>query len=113
MAIQKVQELTGSEFDVIGSTLKVSGEALLPEGTEYEHKDCVYLVVRATVKEVSFPETKEGAILRTHRAKADDAFVVNGMDAEKIIAAERERVSGQGNILAEINRMETPEDEDE
>lgn len=106
---QGVTKMT-SEFEVIGSTARVTGEALLPEGTELEHGDELYVVCKVTVKEVSFPETKEGAIIRVHKAKADDAFIVDAEDAERVIAAERERTSGQGNLIAEINRIEANAD---
>lgn len=95
-----------SEFEVIGSTARITGEAVLPAGTELEHGDELYVVCRVSVKEVAFPETKEGAILRVHKAKADDAFIVGAEEAEAVIAAERERVSGQGNLIAELNRVE-------
>lgn len=94
-----------SEFEVIGATVKVSGDAPLPnDASEYEHGDEVYVVARAAVNEVSFPEDKDGNVLRVHKAKLSQAFVVDGDDAEKLIAKERERVSGQGNLIAEIQR---------
>lgn len=97
--------MTASEFDVIGTTVKVSGEAILPTGTEFEHGDELYVVAKVKVNEVAFPKTKEGAIVRVHKAKAEDAYVVDAEDAERVVAAERERQSGQLNIIAEINRV--------
>jgi hypothetical protein len=95
-----------SEFDYIGATVKLGGEAPLPHGqSEYEHGDEVYLVSRARISEVDFPEDKDGNILRVHKAKAINAFVVDAEQAERLIAAERERIEGQGSLIAEAERV--------
>lgn len=86
--------------------MKVAGDAVLPEGTEFEHGDVLYVVAKVTVKEISFPETKDGQIIRVHKARAKEAYVVDAEDAERIIAAERERRTGQGNLIAELERMD-------
>lgn len=94
-----------SEFDYYSASMKLSGEAALPHGSqEYEHGDEVYVVARVKVHEVSFPEDKDGVIERVHKGKAEAAFVVDAEAAERLIAAERERVSGQGNLIAETQR---------
>lgn len=100
-----------SEFDVIGTVLKVAGDAALPPDTEFEHGDELYVVAKVTVKEIAFPETSQGAIIRVHKARAKEAFVVDAEDAERVIAAERERQTGQGSIIAELNRVTTDQDE--
>lgn len=106
-----VEPVHMSEFDVIGTALKMAGDAALPEGTELEHGDDLYVVAKVTVKEISFPETKDGAIIRVHKARAKEAYVVDAEDAEGVIAAERERQTGQGNIIAELNRVADSGDE--
>lgn len=100
-----------SEFDVIGTVLKVTGDAALPPDTEFEHGDELYVVAKVTVKEIAFPETSQGTIIRVHKARAKEAFVVDAEDAERVIAAERERQTGQGSIIAELNRVADSDDE--
>jgi hypothetical protein len=107
-----VEPVHVSEFDVIGTALKMAGDAALPEGTEFEHGDELYVVAKVTVKEISFPETKDGAIIRVHKARAKEAYVVDAEDAERVIAAERERQTGQGSIIAELNRVATDGDDE-
>lgn len=95
-----------SEFDYVESTVKLSGDAPAPRGREeMEHGEEVYFVARGVITEVSFPEdAKSHNIKRVAKVKLEKAFVVDGEGAERLIAAERERISGQGNIIAEINR---------
>lgn len=94
-----------TEFEVIGATMKVSGDAPLPtDAAEYDHGDEICLISYATVKEVAFPEDKDGNVIRVHKAKLTQAFVVDAEDAEKVIAKQREKLTGQGNIIAEIQR---------
>lgn len=95
-----------SEFEYIESTIKVSGEAPAPvEHAEMDHGEEVYFLVRGAVKEVAFPELKGGGIKRVAVLKCKEGFVVDGDGAEVLIAAERERKTGQGNIIAELERL--------
>jgi hypothetical protein len=94
-----------SEFNYVSSDVKVSGSAPAPEGREQmEHGEEVYFLARGAVVEVSFPEDKEGNIKRVAKVKLEKGFVVSAEDAESIIAEQREKQTGQGNIIAEINR---------
>jgi hypothetical protein len=99
------------EFDVIGVLLKVTGEAVLPAGTELEHGDELFVMCRVTIREIAFPETKEGSVIRVHKARADEAFVIEAEAADKVIAAERERLTGQGSLIAEIDRVQKAAEE--
>lgn len=100
-----------SEFDYVSSDVKVSGSAPAPEGREQmEHGEEVYYLARGAVVEVSFPEDKEGNIKRVAKVKLERGFVVAAKDAENIIAEQREKQTGQGNIIAEINRSKPKAD---
>lgn len=106
-----------SEFDYVSSDVKVSGSAPAPEGREQmEHGEEVYYLARGAVVEVSFPEDKEGNIKRAAKVKLEKGFVVAAENAENIIAKQREKQTGQGNLIAEIGRSETnttADDEDD
>jgi len=103
-----------SEFDYVASNVKLSGSAPSPEGREQmEHGELVYFLARGFVNEVSFPEDKDGNINRVAKVKLEQGFVVSAEDAENIIAEQREKQSGQGNIIAEINRQKAKEPEAE
>jgi hypothetical protein len=94
-----------SEFDYVSSDVKVSGSAPAPDGRDQmEHGEEVYFLARGAVVEVSFPEDKEGNIKRVAKVRLEKGFVVEAEDAENIIAEQREKQTGQGNIIAEINR---------
>jgi len=94
------------EFEFVESSVKVSGEAPAPpERAEMDHGEEVYFLARGIVTEVAFPETKNGDIKRVAKIKLEKGFVVDGDGAEVLIAAERERQSGQGNIIAELDRL--------
>ena len=92
------------EFDYVGASLKISGEAALPYVTgAYEHGDEIHVVARVKVHEVAFPE-KEGVVERVHKSKAEWVHVIDPEQAEKLAALEKERVSSQGSIDAELQR---------
>jgi hypothetical protein len=97
-----------SEFEYAESLVKVSGEAPAPpDHLELEHGDEVYFLARGVVNSVEFPEDgKTKAIKRVAKVKLEKGFVVDAEGAEALIAEERERQTGQGNIIAEIKRIE-------
>jgi hypothetical protein len=93
-------------YDFVESKVKVSGEATSPEKRpEMDHGEEVYFLARGVVKEVAFPEDKDGNINRVAKVKLEKGFVVDAEGAEELIAEERERVTGQGNIIAESKRV--------
>lgn len=93
----------GHEFEAVSTSIKIAGEAVMPDLREMQHGDEVFIVARAKVSEVSFPE-KNGAITRVHKAKLTELFLIAPEVADVLMAEERERQSGQGNIIAEIER---------
>jgi hypothetical protein len=92
------------EFAADDRSIKLSGE--VENDAEYQHGDVIYVVGRAVVHEVSFPEDRHSNVKRVHRAQFAEVTEVDAQDAEKLLAFERERRTGQGDLLAEITRNE-------
>ena len=92
------------EFAAEERTIKVTGEVTSDD--EFQHGDTIYFVGRAVVHEVTFPEDKHGTVNRVHRVHIVESSAVDAENAERLIALQREKRTGQGDLIAEITRSE-------
>lgn len=93
-----------NEFGARGTTIKVTGEIPIEDNEHFNHGDVVSVVARILIHEVTFPEDKYGDVVRIHKGRIEEGCVVASQDADKILDLNRERLTGQGSIIAEIHR---------
>ena len=87
-----------SDFDYKCAALRVSGDAELLAGEEYEHGDEVYVVGRVRVGEVAFPE-KDGSVKRVHKSRLTKVVIVTDSEAaEAFMAKALSNKTGQSTI---------------
>jgi hypothetical protein len=92
------------EFAADARVIKVSGE--VENDSEWQHGDVIHFVARAKVYEVAFPEDRHSSVTRVHRVQLIEASAVDAEDVEKLLGLQREKRTGQGDLISELHRSD-------